>query len=230
MDVAKKKCVCVGGGGNHNRETESLLIGVLNNAIRTNHIKARIDKTQQNSRCRLCCDRDETINHIISECSTVAQKGCKTRHDLVGKGIHWESCQKLKFDHASKWYIHNTKSVQENETHKVLWDFDIQTDHLISARRPDLMISIRTDHRVKLKESEKEVKYLDLASERKKTMEHESEGDTNFNWYSWYSHERIDKETGGLGNKRTTALLRSTRILRRVLVTWGDLLSLFHIL
>ena len=22
----------------------------------------------------------------------------------------------------------------ENETHKILWDFDIQTDHLISAR------------------------------------------------------------------------------------------------
>ena len=28
----------------------------------------------------------------------------------------------------------------ENETHKFLWDFDIQTDYLISARRPDLII------------------------------------------------------------------------------------------
>ena len=35
------------------RETESLLIATQNNAIRTNHIKARIDKMQQNSRCRL---------------------------------------------------------------------------------------------------------------------------------------------------------------------------------
>ena len=26
----------------------------------------RIDETQQNSKCRLCGDRDETINHIIS--------------------------------------------------------------------------------------------------------------------------------------------------------------------
>ena len=30
--------------------------------------------------------------------------------------------------------------VQENNTHKLLWDFDIQTDCLISARRPDLII------------------------------------------------------------------------------------------
>ena len=58
--------------GNLKRETESLLIAAQNNAIRTNHIKARIDKTQQNSKCRLCGERDETINHIISECSKLA--------------------------------------------------------------------------------------------------------------------------------------------------------------
>ena len=52
-----------------------------NNAIRTNQIKARIDKTQQNSKCRLCVDRDETINHIISECCKLAQKEYKTRHE-----------------------------------------------------------------------------------------------------------------------------------------------------
>ena len=55
--------------GNPKRETESLLIAAQDNAMRTNHIKAKIDKTQQNSKCRLCGDRDETINHIISECS-----------------------------------------------------------------------------------------------------------------------------------------------------------------
>ena len=35
---------------NFKRKTESLLIAVQNNAIRTNHIKTRIDKTQQNSK------------------------------------------------------------------------------------------------------------------------------------------------------------------------------------
>ena len=28
----------------------------------------------------------------------------------------------------------------ENDTHKLLWDFDVQTDHLISARRPNLIL------------------------------------------------------------------------------------------
>ena len=62
------------------RETESLLIAAKNNAVRTNHIKARIDKTQQNFKCRRCGDRDETINHTISECSKLAHKKYKIRH------------------------------------------------------------------------------------------------------------------------------------------------------
>ena len=51
-----------------------------NSAIRTNHIKARIDQRQQNRKCRLCGDRDETINHIMSECSKLAQKENKAGH------------------------------------------------------------------------------------------------------------------------------------------------------
>ena len=116
--------------GNLKRETESLLIAAQDNAIRTNHIKARIDKTQQNSKCRLCGDGDETINHIISECSKLAQKEYKARHDKV---IHWETCKKFKFDHTNKWYMNNPAPVLENDSHKLLWDFNIQTDPLIPA-------------------------------------------------------------------------------------------------
>ena len=80
-------------------------------------IKARIDKTQQNSKCSLCGDRDETINHIISEFCKLVQKEYKARHDWVGKVIHWEMCKKFKFDHTNKWYMHNPAPVLENDTH-----------------------------------------------------------------------------------------------------------------
>ena len=63
LDLAKKK------------KPESLLIAAQHNTIRTNQIKARIDKTQQNSKCRLCSGRDEKINHIISECSKLGWQG-----------------------------------------------------------------------------------------------------------------------------------------------------------
>ena len=79
----------------NNNKTESILITAQNNVIRTNHIKTRIDKTQQNSKCRLYGDRDETINHIISKCSKLAQKEYKTRYNWVGKVIFKELCKKF---------------------------------------------------------------------------------------------------------------------------------------
>ena len=39
-------------------------------------------------------------------------------------------------NHTNKWYTHNLESALENEMHKILWDLEIQTDHLISVRPP----------------------------------------------------------------------------------------------
>ena len=66
----------------------------------------------------------------------------------------------------------------------------------------------------------------------KKTMEYKSDGDTNFNWCTRYSHQTFIhalKEMeikGRVQTIQTKAMLRSARILRKVLETWGDLLSL----
>ena len=88
----------------------------------------------------LSSNASRTINHIINECSKLAQKEYETRHDWVGKVIYPKICKKFKFDHTIKWHMHNPAPVLENYTHKKLWDFDIQTDHLIPARRPYLRI------------------------------------------------------------------------------------------
>ena len=59
---------------------------------------------------------------------------------MVGEAIHWELCKKFKLDDTNKWHMYNQESVQENEVHKILWDFEIQTDHLISAKQADQVI------------------------------------------------------------------------------------------
>ena len=111
------------------------------NAIGTNCVKAKYI-TEQNCKCRLCCDIEtKSINHmIINECTKLAEKEYKTNLDWVGKMINWELCKKLKFEHTNKWYMHNSESVLENETHQVFRNFEKKTDHLNSARLPDLTI------------------------------------------------------------------------------------------
>ena len=36
--------------------------------------------------------------------------------------------------------MHNPESIQENETNKFLWGFELETDHLIMARGSDFGI------------------------------------------------------------------------------------------
>ena len=140
----------------------------------------------------------------------------------------------------------NPVSTLEKDTHKLLWDFDIQTDPLISARGPDLIIikkkkktkkrtckivdfAVLADHRIKLKESEKKDKYL--GRELKKTMEHKGDNYTNRDWCFSVTKGLLngleDLEVGGRVEAiQSTASLRTARILRRVPETLGDLLSL----
>ena len=40
-----------------------------------------------NRQCRFCGDRDETANHIISECGKLEQEEYKSRHDWVRKAM-----------------------------------------------------------------------------------------------------------------------------------------------
>ena len=77
----------------------------------------RIDKTQQ--KYWLCGVRDETINHIISECCKLPQE-YKTWPNWVGNVIHWEMWNKFKYDQTNKRYMHNLASVRENDTRKLL--------------------------------------------------------------------------------------------------------------
>ena len=134
--------------------------------------------------------------------------------------------------------MHNPAPVLENDTRKLLWDFNIKTDHLIPTRRPDLIIinkkkrickiidfAVPADHRINLKECTKKDKYLDLARELKKL------------WNMKVTTVPImigalgtitkgllkgleDLDVGGrVETIQMTALLRTARILRRVLET-----------
>ena len=119
----------------------------------------------------------------------------------MGKVIHWEVCTKIKFADTKKWYMHNPAPALGNDTHKLLWDFDMHTVHLISASRPHLII-INKKKRENLKncrlccpgwqqnktEYEKKDEYLDLTRELKKTMEHEGDNYTNCDWFFWLSN------------------------------------------
>ena len=91
---------------------------------------------------------------MVSGCSKLAQKEYKRRHDNLGKIVHWKLARKCNFEAGEKCYEHKPESVLENEDYKILWDFNIQTDRVIEARRPDLFI---------VDKEEKSCKIIDFA-------------------------------------------------------------------
>ena len=107
------------------RETESLIVSAQNQSIRTNLVKAKIDKSQKDTLCKLCKKADESINHVVSGCSKLAQKEYKRRHDNLGKIANWKLARKCNFEAGDKWYEHEPGSVLESEDYKILWDFSI---------------------------------------------------------------------------------------------------------
>ena len=112
----------------------------------------------------------------------------------------------------------------------IIWDFDIPTDYLISARKTDLIIInkkklstllSRLDYRIKLKESEEKDKYLDFGWEMKNLWNMQvtiipivigAFGTVTKGLLKGLE----DFEVGGrVETIQTTTLLRTARILRR---------------
>ena len=62
-------------------KTESLIFAAQEQTIRTNVIKGKIDKSQEQKKCRMCSRADETIDHIVSECPKLARGEYKRRND-----------------------------------------------------------------------------------------------------------------------------------------------------
>ena len=91
--------------------------------------------------CRACGAADETVAHIVSECSKLVQKEYKqVRHDNVAKMLHCKLCEKWGFSKVNKWYIHKPEKALESENCKILWDFPMQTDNTLEHNRPDITV------------------------------------------------------------------------------------------
>ena len=122
------------------RTTEALIMAAQEQAIITNNIEAKIDKTQESRKCRMCGKVEENVNDVLSECSKLAQKEYKRQHDWFGTKIHWELYRKYGIKVKKKWYKHKSKVVMENDKCKILWEFAVQLDREMYDRRPGVIV------------------------------------------------------------------------------------------
>ena len=230
-------------------QTESLLCAAQEQALRTNYLKFYIDKTANSPLCRMCGNKGGTVQHIICECEMLAEKEYKRRHDNVDTRLHWDLCKKNRLKCNVKWYEHEPDSVVENDDIKLLWDFNIQCDNMIEARRPDIAVLHKKEKKclivdavvpgdcgINEKEKEKIDKYQDLRREVNRLWQQKKVhvvqivigvlGSISKNFISFLHQLEINTN---LGELQKAALLGTARILRKVLELWADLVRLWSL-
>ena len=159
-------------------------------------------------------------------------------------------CKKFKFDNTNKWYMHNPvpvlKMIHINSygtwcTHGspyLAQKTKAYNNHKKKKKRKKkrnykiVIFVVPAEQRIKLKEYEKKDKYFDLARELKKLWNMKvaitpivigAFGTVTKGLLKGLEDFEI---SGRVEIIQTTTLLRTARILRRVLETWGDLVSL----
>ena len=131
------------------------------------YTRFHIDLSAESPLCRMRGSKGETVAHVVRECGKRAQTEYKGRHDSVALYIHWQLRGKCGLERANSWYKQRPEWVVESENFKILWDFTVQCDWKIEARRRDIVfidnkergshnwLAIPGDDRVKDKELEK---------------------------------------------------------------------------
>ena len=127
--------------GGISKKVEAFLFAAQEQALPTHVIKNKIyGQTDISPLCRMCGHSNETIDHLTTSFSYIAQTAYKHRHDKVSRFLHWKLLAKFGIEVSSCWWKHNPSSVVENSVYKILWDFSLTADRPINHNRPDIVV------------------------------------------------------------------------------------------
>jgi hypothetical protein len=115
------------------------VFAIQDRVINTRNYKKHICGLQSIiDKCRICGTEGETIEHIISSCTVLAQSEYKKRHDIFAKIIHMNLAVKFNLlKDTQPHYIYKPESCLENDNYKLkLLDSIIRKSVCTPAKLP----------------------------------------------------------------------------------------------
>jgi hypothetical protein len=112
-------------------------------ALNTTYYATKVLHIETDSKCRLCQQLDETIDHIISACPVLAKEQYVKRHDRVSAQIQFNICKEIGMQLDKKhWYERVPKSVVTTQGGKltILWNKQVHTDRTVPNNTSDIII------------------------------------------------------------------------------------------
>ena len=239
-DVASERSWQWLRGGYLYKNTEGYICAAQEGVLYTRKYCASVMNQEIDSKCRMCGEYDETVGHLVSACSKLAQREYRRRHDTMGKRVYWEVCGNWGLRRSEKWYEEVPDGVRKSEDGniEVWWDQKVVTPTEFKSNRPDMVVidksnkkwwmidfSVPYDPNVVSKEKEKIDRYKDLAAEvaRMHNVKVEvvpivvgSLGVVTKDLTRWLGRVGVGDVVGGL---QTSAIIGTAAILRKVLYT-----------
>ena len=169
--------------GRVTKSGEGLLFAAQEQALPTNWLNAKITGESDDANCRRCKKMVETVSHLVSGCSELAQYEYRKRHDRMGLKVYWDLCKKYGIKCSEKWYEEIPDSVRVSKCgyYELWWDRPVETPAKLEHNRPDVIVidrvlnhwniidfSVPNDKNVVSKEMEKVDHYNPLAYEIRK--------------------------------------------------------------
>ena len=135
--------------GLHGRKTASIM-SMLEQMVETKCWKVARG-LEQDKRCRVCKERDETVEHLVAGCKVLAGQEYLSRHNraLMILAVIWAK-EKGLIDEQVVWYKERWErgKVLENENAKLIWDFEFHLRKTTTARRPDLTLEDKNQKKI----------------------------------------------------------------------------------
>ena len=67
---------------------------------------------------------------------------------MVAKTLHWKISKEYNMLCSEKLYNHTPEKLVESDRPKILWDYDVRTDHRIQARTAGLILVNKENQKV----------------------------------------------------------------------------------
>jgi len=98
--------------------TESEIVAAQDQALNTKYYATKILHTETDSKCRLCQQHHETIDHIISACPILAKEQYVKQHDKVSAHIHFNICKEIGVQLDKKTLVRTCTKLSSNKSRR----------------------------------------------------------------------------------------------------------------
>ena len=123
-------------------ENESEIVAAQDQSLKTEYFATKLLNTETDSKCRLCQQFDETIDHIMSACPILAKEQYIKRHERVCAQLHFIICKEtgVQLDKTLVGTCAKISRIMSRDKVNISWNQQIQTDRTIPNNKPGIIV------------------------------------------------------------------------------------------